>query len=519
MESEAARRSDVSAPPHSVLVQILDRARETPDAPAVQDDERELTYSQLIDEVQRVAAALSERGVEEGDRVAVLIPNSVDFVSVALATLWAGALFVPLAVTDPQARLANIVRDCAPTLIVATGEHAEMAASIDFGLTVSIASLRNDARSPRAMVDAHLAYIIYTSGTTGSPKGVEISNAAFSHAVHHVIGPLNMNHETQTLCISPFHFDGSYGSLFPTLSAGGRVVIRPREALLFPRVFFTTLANEGITYVGCTPSYLRLLLSSTQMGELGSSALRALALGGEAISLNDLRSLWSHAPSLRVINRYGPTETTIAVTNHVLTPEVLDKGVVPIGQPNVGVTFVLIDDQERVVDEAHVAGELLIGGDQLMDGYWANSGLTSEVMRDDIVAGQKLYRTGDLAYRNDEGNYVYVDRLDRVVKRNGVRISLVELATSLNQIAEVSSAACIIYDNEASLGIAAFVTVTADVSSLDIRRAASQRIPQTMLPDRIEIVPALPLNRSNQLDEAVLRDSAGLTIFRHTAIG
>ena len=286
---------------------------------------------------------------------------------------------------------------------------------------------------------------------------------------------------------------------------------------MFPRVFFSTLASEGISYAGCTPSYLGLILASAKAGELRDSTLRAIALGGEAISLNDLRTLWSYAPAMRVINRYGPTETTIAVTNHVLTPDVIGKGVIPIGRPNPGVTFVLVDEESRIVDELNIAGELFIGGNELMDGYWANPELTREVIRNDIVVGHKLYRTGDLAYRDADGNFVYVDRLDRVVKRNGVRISLVELAASLNQMSELSAAVCVIYDRRGSLGIAAFVTTAADVSSLDIRRAATRYIPQTMLPDLIEIVSTLPLNRSNQLDEAALRAATGLRVFGRTS--
>ena len=188
----------------------------------------ELNYTQLIDEVRRAAAALSELGVREGDRVALLIPNSVDFVTTrSRGALGSRALFVPLAVTDPQTRVAHIVSDCAPSLIVAAEEFEEMAVSIGAPITVLVASLHDRNPPARPPVDAHLAYIIYTSGTTGTPKGVEISNEAFAHAVHHVIEPLNMDRETQTLCISPFHFDGFYGSLFPTLCTGGRVVIRP----------------------------------------------------------------------------------------------------------------------------------------------------------------------------------------------------------------------------------------------------------------------------------------------------
>lgn len=211
-----------------------------------------------------------------------------------------------------------------------------------------------------------------------------------------------------------------------------------------------------------------------------------------------------------MFNRYGPTETTIAVTNVELTSPMIDGGTVTIGRPNSGVSFVLVDESRRVIEGADQIGELYIGGVQLMVGYWANPELTREVMRNDIVPGETLYRTGDLVYRDERGNYFYVDRTDRVLKRSGVRISLVELSASMSRINGVLAAACTTYDRDGELGIVAFVVTETERSVVDLRRAASQLIPENMLPDRIEFVAAMPLNRSNQLDEHELLSTAGL---------
>jgi acyl-coenzyme A synthetase/AMP-(fatty) acid ligase len=356
--------------------------------------------------------------------------------------------------------------------------------------------------------------MIYTSGTTGKPKGVQIGDAAFYAAVHSTADALGLDDSTRTLCVSPFHFDGSYANLFPTLVSGGTVVMRPREALLYPRMFFNTIANEQITYSGFTPSYLRLLLASPQLSMLRDSTLTTIALGGEAISVTDLRTLWSKVPSMRVFNRYGPTETTIAVTNIELTPDLIEGGVVTMGHPHPGVTFWLIDERGEVVDSPGQRGQLYVGGVQLMTGYWADDTLTASVLREDVVPGETLYRTGDLVYRMEDGNYVYVDRADRVIKRSGVRISLVELSATLSQLDHVTAAACLIFDHDGQLGIVAFVTLDQELSPLDLRRAAGTVLPANMVPDRIEVVDAMPLNRSNALDEVALRETAGLRPFR-----
>jgi len=501
----------------SVLHEIINRALADPSHPAATDLDRELSYAELIDESARLATGLNDHGVNEGDRVALLIPNSVDFIVAALASLWVGAIFVPLAITDPPSRLETIVADCTPALVITSARDGQKPPiSLGGVQPVPLQELREECRAPapESNDSSSVAYMIYTSGTTGSPKGVQISNAAFAAAVRSIADALGMTRTTRTLCVSPFHFDGSYANLFPTLVVGGTVIVRPREALLFPRTFFNTVEQEKITYSGFTPSYLRVLLASPQVSNLSNSTLEMIALGGEAISVTDLRAFWTRLPSIRVFNRYGPTETTIAVTNVELTPNMIEGGTVTFGRPHPGVSFVLVDEHERVIEAAYQTGELYIGGDQLMDGYWANPELTSHVMRSDLVPDVKLYRSGDLAYRDEDGNYVYVDRTDRVVKRSGVRISLVELSASMNKIDDVAAVACLTFDRDGELGIVAFVISEVEFSAIEARRAARQLIPENMLPDRIEFVTSMPLNTSNQLDEPRLLAAAGLRPFQ-----
>ncbi len=499
----------------SVLRAIIDTARLTPGHPAVKDLDRELTYAELVEDVGRLGAGLRARGLSAGDRVALFIPNSVDFVTMALACLWVGAVFVPLAVTDPLSRLEKVIADCAPVLIITSaGVDTAPSTSLDGRQTVAIDLLREDEPAGLREASNGVAYMIYTSGTTGVPKGVQISNRAFSAAVHSTLSALELGPATRTLCVSPFHFDGAYANLFPTLVSGGTVVTRPREALLYPRAFFSTVAQEHITYSGFTPSYLRLLLASRKVSDLKDSTLKMIALGGEAPSVADLRTLWSQAPAVRVFNRYGPTETTIAVTNVELTLETTKDGTITMGRPHPGISFVLVDDEGRIVEAANQVGELYIGGVQLMDGYWADPVLTSRVLHWNDAANQVLYRTGDLVYRDELDNYVFVDRADRVVKRSGVRISLVELSALMNGIDGVESAACVTFDHDGELGIVAFVLTERENSDLDLRRAARQLMPDNMIPDRFERVTAMPLNRSNQLSENELIAAAGLKPYR-----
>ena len=513
-------RSDVAGPTSaSVLQDIIDRAHLDPHHPAAKDLDRALSYAELLQETASLAAGLRARGVRSGDRVALLIPNSVDFVVAALATLWVGAIFVPLAMTDPQTRLETVVTNASPALVLTSARDG-----VGHPLTLSGVSLvsmhqlldEDHGLAEPMTPESRAVYIIYTSGTTGAPKGVQIGDDAFTASVRSTAAALGLNPTTRTLCVSPFHFDGAYANVFPTLVSGGTIVMRPRDALLFPRTFFKAVANEAITYSGFTPSYLRLLLASREISALKDSSLQMIALGGEAVTVADLQALWSYAPSIRVFNRYGPTEATIAVTNVELTPATIEGGTITFGRPHPGVSFEVMDDNGQVIEEANRTGELFIGGVQLMDGYWGDPALTQSVMHD-TGNGEVKYRTGDLVYRDELGNYVYVDRADRVVKRSGVRISLVELNALMSTVEGVVAAACVTYDRDGELGIAAFVTTSRELSDVELRRALRTLIPDNMLPDTIEHVATMPLNRSNQLDEAQLLTAAGLRPYRRTS--
>ena len=497
---------------HGVLGAVLDHADRAPDRPAVKDLDRALTRGELRAAAGRVAAGLLQKGVEPGDRVALLIGNSVDFVVAALGCLWAGVTFVPLAITDPDLRRAQVVADCRPAQVITAGSDQTAPSGLPVGTAwTSLSALSAADRRTPPPVTGPISYIIYTSGTTGIPKGVQISPEAFFTAVEACADAVGLTADDRALCVSPVHFDGSFSAIFPPLVRGVPLVIPDREALLFPRRFFSIVVSERITATSFSPSYLRLLRAGGGLARLADTPLRVMALGGEAPSTADIRAVWAASPGLRVVNRYGPTETTIAVAHLELTPELLDVGLVPIGRPHHGSSFHLVDEHAKPVDRPGVVGELYIGGPQLMAGYLTDPALSAAVLRTDVVEGNTVYRTGDLVLRDDRGNYIYVGRSDRVVKRHGVRMSLVEVTEALGRLDGVTSAACTTFDLEGDLGVVAFVVPDRELTPLAVRQAASEWLPETMLPDQFVLVAELPLTSSSKVDERRLLKEAGLS--------
>jgi amino acid adenylation domain-containing protein len=499
-----------------VLELILERGRAEPGKPAAKDTARDLSFAELEEAVAGLAGGLSRLGVHRGDRVALHLPNSVDFLVASMACMWLGAVFVPLSRSDPATRLSFIIEDCDPKLVLTSdSERAARDVQRDLyngHLAIPMTGVpAGHEPPPRARDSGRPAYCIYTSGTTGRPKGVLIGHDAFACAVISAARLLELGPETRALCVSPFHFDGSYGTLFPTPVAGGSLVIPHHESLLLPRMFFKTIIEERITHTSFSPSYLRLLLSSHLMSDLSRSSMRTLGLGGEACHAADLEQLWSFAPDLRVFNRYGPTEVTIAVTTFEVTPEVLKRGpLVPVGPPHPGVTFRILDAHGDAVEQTEKVGELYIGGTQLMVGYWGDPDLTATVLRTDFVPGELLYKTGDLVYQDDWGDCVYVDRADRVVKRSAVRISVAEIDHALRRFPGVSAAVCLPFDQSGRLAIAAFIVSDAPMSELEFRKHALDHLPPTMIPDVFRLIDALPMTSVSKVDERALLASAGL---------
>ncbi len=481
---------------------IVSRTRERGGHIAVYDGSGAASYAEILERALALSSHLGRLGLRPQDRVGVWLENSRDYLVVLLACLAGDFVFVPLAVSDPEARIGKIANDAALAACVTRPERTESPALETVPVCIStsqLTSLPAGALRTEWAAGGEIVYCIYTSGTTGAPKGVLIRGESIANFVQSTVDIFGLSRDTNALCVSPFHFDGAFGSLFSVLCVGGTLVIPPPGPLL-PAKFVSIVAERQITHTSFSPSFLRVLVSGRHVAQLRHSSLRTIGLGGEDLSRDDLVAFLSAAPDVRVFNRYGPTETTVVASTFEITEDALSRSEkIPIGQPGPGVTFHLVEGS-RLISENDVAGELCIGGIQVMAGYNGDPATTDAVLRTDIVPGRMLYRTGDLVDRNARGEYVFRGRLDSVVKRDGNRISLVEISDALRSAPGIDDVAC-----TADSKMKGRTTITAYVAGREVepgqlRGHLLQRLPAYMLPDKFVFLEHLPRLTSGKLD-------------------
>ncbi|XYI03759.1 amino acid adenylation domain-containing protein [Sorangium sp. So ce1128] len=501
-----------------VVRALYERARTSPDAPALMDDRGTLSFGQLAQTAARIRALLHESGARPGDTVAICSENGVGCVAAMYGILDAGCAFVPLSPLDPDARLSGLCERARPVVLLASRRRRAFettAVRLDLddmvrldGSDPSSSAPGREGATPDEEASANdadaVAYVIFTSGSTGDPKGVCVPNRSFFHASRSAAQIMGFDAATRSLVILPLHFDGSFSSVFPVLLAGGCVFLH-RGPICPPPTFLRHMRERALTHTTMTPTYLRALMADDAWSKASCESWRTLALGGESPPKPQLQKLRAELPGLRVFNRYGPTEATMAVSTLEITGEMLaSEEKIPIGTPHPGVDFVALGPHGGPCGAGELA-ELYIGGVQLMTGYLGDPRATAAVLGPFHGGGRPLLKTGDLVTVNSAGQYVFVERVDDVVKRHGTRISLGEIEAALGRIPGVGAAVCVKATAGEEVRIVAFLQrAGAELLEREVRRDLLRALPASMSPDLIQFVDQLPRASGGKVDRSAL---------------
>ncbi|MFE2282281.1 amino acid adenylation domain-containing protein [Streptomyces sp. NPDC059454] len=471
--------------PGVALPQLFEaRAALAPEATAVVCGDRELSYAELNARANRLARLLVRHGAGPEQRVAVRLPRSTDLVTVLLAVLKSGAAYVPLDPDFPDERIAYMIDDARPVLVV---DEEWLAAADLTGL--------DTADLPPVPV-ASAAYVIYTSGSTGRPKGVVVGHAALANFLQDLGERCALTPDERLLAVTTVGFDIAALELYVPLLAGAAVVLADRDTVRDPRALAELIDGAGISVVQATPSLWHAIVDEHATALSGVRVL----VGGEALPADLAASLVRHAHS--VTNVYGPTETTIWSTAGAVDTDSARRG--SIGRPIANTRVYVLDAALRPVP-AGVAGELYITGAGLARGYLDRPGLTAERFVADPYGapGTRMYRTGDLVRWSADGELEYLGRVDHQVKVRGYRIEPGEIEAVLLAHESVTRAAVLVReDTPGDRRLVAYVTGTADPAAL--REHATRQLPEYMVPSAFMTLDALPLTPNGKLDRRAL---------------
>ena len=500
---------------------IEQQAARQPDAVAVVFGEQSLSYGELDRRANQLAHRLIGFGVQPETVVGITVARSLDMMVGLLAILKAGGAYLPLDPEYPQDRLAYMVRASGTRLLLAQAHQQDLvrhlkeaasAAGPDVVLDVvhvDAPDVGNAASNPQVDLQGqHLAYVIYTSGSTGRPKGVMVRHEAWSHLMASMNRRPGLVATDVLLALSSLSFDMASLELYWPLVSGARLVLAPQGAARDAQLIGRLIRTHGVTLLQSTPSGWRLLEPELRAQGL-PTGLKAIC-GGEALHPDLALSLG--ALGIDLWNLYGPTEATVWVTADRVVPSI------QFGSPIPGTQLHVLDAGLQAAPLG-VAGELYLGGVGLARGYLGRAGLTAERFVANPFGGagqgERLYRTGDLVRRRGDGTLEYLGRTDHQVKLRGFRIELGEIETVLLDQPEVREAVVVAQDARLVAYVSPQPGQSLDTTRLKDRLADA--LPDYMVPARLVLLDALPLNPNGKVDRAALPSPEGPAAADHLA--
>lgn len=506
----------------SLHARFAENVQRWPEAAAVVSGGRQLSYQELDDRANAIAALLQIRGAGPDGIVAVMMNRSIEMIAAIMGVLKSGAAYLPIDPALPHERISYMLGNSKALALVTQNELAPVVGEIECtGYVLAVDEVMAAAASSEKInypnQSNDLSYIIYTSGTTGRPKGVMIEHRNVLNLMlglqdivykHYSLTPLKI------ALVAPYYFDASVQQIFAALLYGHCLYIVPEDVRIDGRKLLAFYAEHDITITDGTPAHLSLL--SYAMSAAGqSTAVQHFIIGGEELTGQTIEAFYScfgeHKPA--VTNIYGPTECCVDSLAYQVVPpgpSVETAASVPIGKPLLNQSVYLFDE-DRAAIQGEGMGELFISGAGVGRGYLHLPELTEQCFLpdpfDSFEPEGKMYKTGDIVRRLSDGNIAFVGRADDQVKIRGFRIELGEVRARLLQHPDVIEAAVVSRrDAGGEPCICAYVVPRSDMEAdaASLHAFAAEGLPSYMIPAHFVPMEQLPLTRNGKLDRNAL---------------
>jgi len=468
---------------------------------------RQVTYGQFGTLVAKTRQRLRIAGIKRGDVVALYLPPSAQYISAALATMYAGAAYLPVDLNCPLERLSFIITDSDARMLITTAERRE-------GIRVpeSVSVVKMDCNEecerhsevlqpPDHVVPDDLAYLIYTSGSTGQPKGVELTHRGLNNLIDWHNAAFHIGQKDRGSQIADLSFDAAVWEIWPYLVSGAALCIPPSHLRYDPVQLQQWLLDEEVS-VSFVPTILAESLCRMIWPQ--KSALRFLLTGGDALRVYPRKDL-----PFTLVNNYGPTECTVVTTSGPVSAEGGCNRPPAIGYPISRADVHLLGEDLKPVSAGEI-GEICVGGPSLARGYRNRPEMTAEkFIRNplDETPGARLYRTGDLARISEDGQFHFLGRMDDQIKIRGHRIEPNEVAAAITRNPRVMQCVVVAREGHGAKMLVAFVVASGvgPISQQEILDSLRKILPDYMIPSAVICLDKLPLTARGKIDQAALK--------------
>ncbi|AXG72409.1 gramicidin S synthase 2 [Kordia sp. SMS9] len=512
---ETARIKEFSKPEISfevedtIITSFERQVQQFPNEKALVYNNASLTYKELNERSNQLAAYLTNQGVAKGDLVGLILNRSEDIVIGILGILKSGGAYLPIDFKLPENRVTYMLESSNAKLLLGHAEHLEAYKSIITTHDIQNAAIQEYSTKNvnRERTASDLAYCIFTSGSTGIPKGVLMEDSAVVSLVEGLSQTVynNLDAGLRVGLIASYYFDASCQQIFGALLKGHCVYITEEKERMDGEELYHFYKRNKIEVSDGTPTHLGMLLRGVQ-GSINLPDLKAWLLAGEALPKGLVRDFYDHLaiPGTVIYNLYGPTEACVDSTFYKVTPENLDKyDTLPIGIPLPNERIYIVDSSGNPVPQG-VVGELCIAGAGLARGYLGN-GVENEKFKTHWIDGEaRVYRSGDFACWLPDGNIAYKGRIDSQIKLRGYRVELEEIEHILFSHKAVVSSAVTIQNIEGEMYIAAYYVTHQDVDGETLRAYLSNSLPDYMVPSFFTKLDKMPLTSNGKLKREAL---------------
>ena len=485
----------------NVLDYLETAAENAGNAPAFDMPGESLSWQDLRTLARRIGSCIAER-ITARSPVLILMEKRPACVAAMLGAVYAGCFYTPLDSSMPESRMGLIAQTLQPGLILCEEKSAETAARLSHGAEIlRLEDVKNSwdeellSARRKTHIDNDLLYVLFTSGSTGVPKGVAITHRSVIDFVEWACEALKLPFGLHFGSQAPFYFDNSVLDIYCAMRMRGRVHLIPKGDFMFPKRLISRLREEQIDTIFWVPSALTAVARAEVLSENCLPDLKRVFFCGEVMPCGTLNRWREALPEADYVNMYGPTEITDVCAWYRVDRDFADTDSLPIGFPCGNTRIDLID------------GEICVSGTCLSPGYYNAPDKTAAAFTPNPLRPQIreiIYKTGDLAEYNEQGELMFLGRRDSQIKRSGYRIELGEIECALNAADNVSLACCY-YDAEKEKIVAAY---TGGAEEKKLKQALKGALPKYMLPDVILHREALPRTGSGKIDRKALRQEA-----------